>query len=136
MAHPFTPPNRAALWASLALTRAQLAALCGLSQRQVGYWTVEGYLPRSPRDPERYSGEAVDLAVLIRQGLDQGLPLRQAVRQARAYLTAETTRQPGLRALDEAVLRAIAARLAQADEAARQVLEVVVPLAPATEAAD
>ena len=65
-----------------------------------------------------------------------GLPLRQAVRQARAYLAAETTRQPGLLALDEAALRAIAARLAQADAAARQVLEVVVPLAPVTEAAD
>ena len=62
VAHPFTPPNRAALWASLALTKEQLAALCGLSRRQVAYWTARGYLPRSPRNPARYSGDAVDMA--------------------------------------------------------------------------
>src|SRR5215211_4583320 len=133
---PFTPPNRAALWASLALTKVQLARLCGLSLRQVGWWAARGYLPRSARHPEHYSGEAVDMAVLIRQGLAQGLPLRQAVRQARAYLAAETTRQPGLLALDEAALRAIATRLTQADTAAQQVLAVVAPLTRPTEAAD
>ena len=42
---PFTPPNRAALWASLALNRPQLAALCGLSVRQVDYWTARGGAP-------------------------------------------------------------------------------------------
>ena len=136
VAYPFTPPNRAALWVSLALNREQLAALCGLSRRQVGYWTAQGYLPRSPRDPAHYSGDAVDMALLIRQGLNQGLSLREAVRLARAYLAAETTRQPGLLALDEAALRAIATRLTQADTAARQVLEVVTPLTRLTEAAD
>ena len=134
--YPFTPPNRAALWASLALTKAQLARLCGLSMRQVGWWAAQGYLPSSARDPEHYSGDAVDMAVLIKQGLDQGLSLRQAVRLARDYLAAETTRQPGLLALDEAELRAIATRLTQADTAARQVLEVVTPLTRLTEAAD
>ena len=132
--YPFTPPNRAALWASLALTKVQLAALCGLSVRQVGYWTALGYLPRSPRNPAHYSGNAIDMAVLIKQGLDQGLLLRGAVRQARAYLAAETARQPGLLALDEAALRAIATQLAQADAAARQVLAVVAPLTSAPEA--
>ena len=102
MASPFTPPNRAALWASLPLTKAQLAALCGLTERQVGYWTARGYLPRSTRNPERYSGDAVDMAVLIVQGLHQGLLLRQAVEQARAYLAAERSRQPDLHALDAA----------------------------------
>ena len=66
---PFSPPNRAALWASLALATTQLAALCGLRVRQASYWTARGYLPRSPRDPGHYSGDAVDMAVLIRQGL-------------------------------------------------------------------
>ena len=72
MASPFTPPNRAALWASLALTRVQLAALCGLTLRQVRHRTARGYLPPSTRDPGRY----MDIALLIKQGLDQGLPLR------------------------------------------------------------
>ncbi len=136
MAYPFTSPNRAALWASLSLTTTQVAALCGLSERQVGYWTARGYLPRSTRAPEHYSGDAVDMAVLIKQGLDQGLLLRGAVRLARAYLAAETTRQPGLLALDAESLATVANRVSRADEAVRQVLAVVAPLAPPTEAAD
>ena len=134
MASPFTSPNRAALWASLALTKTQLAALCGLSVRQVAWWTARGYLPRSTRDPGRYSGDAADMAVLITQGLHQGLPLRQAVEQARAYLAAERSRQPDLHALDAAALATIARQVAQADEATRQVLAVVAPLAPPREA--
>jgi len=130
VASPFTPPNRAALWASLSLTEAQLAALCGLSVRQVSHWAARGYLPRSTRDPERYSGDAVDMAVLIKQGLRQGLLLRQAVEQARASLAAERSRQPDLHALDADALATIAARVAQADEAVRQVLAIVTPLAP------
>ena len=78
VAYPFTPPNRAALWASLMLTKAQLAALCGLSERQVGYWAAQGYLPHSPRDPERYGGDAVDMAILIKQGRQQGLSAHHA----------------------------------------------------------
>ena len=130
MAYPFTPPNRAALWASLSLTKTQLAALCGLTARQVSHWTAQGYLPRSTRDPEHYSGDAVDMGVLIKQGLHQGLLLRQAVEQARAYLAAERARQPDLHTLDPAALATIATRIAQADAAVRQVLEVVAPLTP------
>ena len=131
---PFTPPDRAALWASLALTQVQLAALCGLSVRQVDYWTRQGYLPRSPRNPERYSGEAVELAILIKQGRQQGLPAYTAAERARAYLAAERSRQPDLHALDAAALAMIATQVAQADAAVRQVLEVVAPLAPTIEA--
>ena len=72
----------------------------------------------------------------IRRGLDRGLLLREAVRLARAHLAAENTRQPGLLALDEAELQAIATRLTQANTAARQVLAVVAPLTPPTGAAD
>ena len=123
-------PNRGALWASLALTRTQLAALCGLSLRQVSYWSAQGHLPRSTRDPDRYSGDAVDLAVLIRQGLDQGLPLRRAAAAAREYLAAENARQPDLRALDAGQLAATRGHLAHADAALRDVLAVVAPLTP------
>ena len=101
--------------------------------RQVRHRTAQGYLPRSTRDPERYSDDAVDTAVLIAQGLHQGL-LRQAVEQARAYLAAETTRQPGLLALAAAALATLATRVTQADEAVRQVLAIVAPLAPPSEA--
>ena len=129
---PFTPPNRAALWASLSLTKKQVAALCGLSERQVGYWTAQGYLPRSTRDPAHYSGDAVDMAILIKQGQQQGLSVYQAAERARAYLAAERSRQPDLHALDAETLATIATRVAQADEAVRQVLAVVASLAPPT----
>ena len=132
MAYPFTPPNRAALWASLSLTQTQVAALSGISVRQVRHWTAQGYLPRSTRDAERYSADAIDMALLIKQGVRQGLLLREAVEEARAYLAAERARQPDLHALDAEALATIATRVAQADEAVRQVLEVVVPLAPPT----
>ena len=134
MAYPFTPPNRAALWASLSLTRTQLVALCGLSVRQVAWWTARGYLPRSTRDPERYSGDAIDMALLIKQGRQQGLSAYKAAQRARAYLAAERSRQPDLHALDAAALATIARQVAQANEATRQVLAVVAPLAPPAEA--
>ena len=129
-----TPPNRGTLWASLALTTAQLATLTGLTERQVRYWAAQGYLPRSTRDPERYSGDTVDMALLIKQGLGAGLTVRQAARRARAYLAAERSRQPDLHALDAAALATVATWVAQADEAVRQVLAVVAPLAPPAEA--
>ena len=125
-----TPPHRAALWASLKLTKTQLARLCGLSVRQVSYWAAQGYLPHAPRDPECYSGDAVDMAVLIKRGLDQGLTLRHAVRCAHDYLAAELAREPDLHALDAEQLRAARARLAQADSDLRAVLAVVEPLTP------
>ena len=128
------PPNRAALWASLALTETQVATLCGLSQRRIKRWAQRGYLPRSPRAPGRYSGAAVDMALLIKQGLGAGLLLGQSVEQARAYLAAERTRQPDLHTLDPAALAMVATRIAQANAAARQVLDVVAPLAPQREA--
>ena len=136
MAHRFTPPNRAALWAGLALTRVQLAALCGMDQRQVRRWTQRGYLPRSTRDPERYSGDAVEMALLIKQGRQQGLSTYRAVHQARAYVAAERSHRPDLHALDAAALATLATQVAQADAAARQVLEVVAPLAPPVKALD
>ncbi len=81
----FTPPNHPALWASLELTKTQLAALCGVTVRQVDHWIKRGYLPTSPRHPDRYTGEAVDLCILIRQALRQGVPVRRAAALARAY---------------------------------------------------
>ena len=52
----------------------------------------------------------------------------------RADLAAEQARQPDLLALDAEALATIPARVAKADEATRQVLAVVAPLAPPAEA--
>ena len=54
--------------------------------------------------------------------------------RAWAYLATERSQQPYLHVLDAVVLATIASHITQADEAVRQVLEVVAPLALPTEA--
>ena len=123
-----TPPNRGVLWTSLALTKAQLAQLCGITVRQVSHWTSRGYLVPACREPERYSGDAIDLCVLIKQGLDQGLPVRRAVAQARAYLADERRHQPAATAIMPPALVDIYEQLRGAGSALGAVLQVVEPL--------
>ena len=125
-----TPPNRSALWSSLALTKAQLAELCGVTTRQVSHWTLKGYVATSSHHPDRYSGEAIDLCTLVKQGLDQGLPLRRAVGQARAFLSADRELRPVLGAIEPMALADIHAQLQGAQEAVNAVLQVVEPLVP------
>ena len=124
------PPNRGALWSSLALTKTQLAALCGVTVRQVGHWTARGYLPTAGRHAERYNGDAIDCCVLIKQGLMSGLPLGRAVAQARRYVADELTRQPSLQALAPAALLDIREKLRGAEASITLVLEAVEPLVP------
>ena len=126
---PLDAPDRGALWLNLALTQAQLAALCGLTQRRISRWVAQGYLtPRSGTD--RYNGNAIDLRLLIKQGLDEGLSTRRAVAQARAFLAEEGTRQPGLTALDSEALPEVRERLRAARAELAAVREVVEPLVP------
>ena len=123
------PPNRGALWLGLALTKTQLAALCGVSVRQVGHWTARGYISPRPGS-DRYNGNAVELCLLIKQGLDAGVSLRRAVAHARAYLAQEEARDPDLAQLAPPTLREVQERLRAARAAVAAVREVVEPLAP------
>jgi len=125
-----TPPNRGALWSSLALTKTQLAELCGLTTRQISHWTSQGYITASGRTPERYNGDAIDCCVLIKQRLMSGLPLGRAVAQARRYIADELTRQPSLQALAPAALLDIREKLRGAEASISSVLQVVEPLVP------
>jgi hypothetical protein len=72
------PVDSALLWARLELTATQLAALVGVSRRQVTWWRQRGYLIPSPGATDRFGGNAVELAVLMKQAMDAGLPLRRA----------------------------------------------------------
>ena len=125
-----TPPNRGALWSTLALTKTQLAELCGLTTRQISHWTTQGYITTSGPNPERYGGEAIDLCCLIKQGLSQGIPLRRSVALARDYLAREMVRQPGMGAIQPAALLDIREKLRGATASINAVLEVVTPLVP------
>ncbi len=124
------PPNRSALWSSLALTKAQLAALCGVTTRQVSHWSLRGYVGASGQHPDRYSGEAIDVCILIKQGLDQGLPLRRAVAQARAFLASDNAQHPVVTAIEPMALADIHARLQGAQHTIAAILQVVEPLIP------
>ncbi len=125
-----TPPNRSALWSRLALTKAQLAELCGVTTRQVSHWTLKSYISTSSHHPDRYSGEAIDLCSLVKQGLDQGLPLRRAVGQARAFLSADREHRPVVGGIEPMALADIHVRLQGAQDALTTVLQVVEPLVP------
>jgi DNA-binding transcriptional MerR regulator len=127
----FAPPNRGALWSMLALTKTQLAEMCGLTTRQVSHWTTQGYITTSGRIEDRYSGEAVDLCILIKQGLSSGIPLKRSVRMAREYLAAEMAQEPGMRAIDPPALVEIREDLRSAQSAIGKVLQVVSALVPA-----
>jgi len=125
-----TPPNRGALWSSLALTKTQLAELCGLTTRQISHWTAQGYITASGRNPERYNGDAIDFCVLIKQGLSNGIPLKRAVALARAYVAEELARQPGAAAIVPPTLLDIREKLRGAEASIAAVLQVVEPLVP------
>ncbi len=125
-----TPPDRGAIWSSLALTQTQLAELCGLTVRQVGHWTSRGYITTSRRHPERYNGNSIDLCLLIKQGLRRGLPLRRAVRTAHDYVGNELARQPDLKAIEPPVLLDLRETLRNIESSASTLLRAVEPLVP------
>lgn len=125
-----TPPNRGALWSSLQLTKTQLAELCGLTTRQISHWTSQGYIAASGRNPERYNGDAIDLCVLIKQGLLNGLPLKRSVARARAFITDELVNQPGMARIEPPALADIRDKLRGAEASIIAVLQVVEPLVP------
>ncbi len=126
----FSPPNRGALWSMLALTKTQLAEICNLTTRQVSHWTSQGYITTSGRNPERYNGDAVDLCILIKQGLSNGVPLRRSVRMAREYVANELAQQPVMSVIQPPALVDIREKLRGAASSIAMVLEVVSALVP------
>ncbi len=126
----FSPPNRGALWSMLALTKTQLAEICNLTTRQVSHWTSQGYITTSGRNPGRYNGDAVDLCILIKQGLSNGVPLKRSVRVAREYVANELAQQPVMSVIEPPALVDIREKLRGAESSIAMVLEVVSALVP------
>ena len=78
------PNSDTLLWEALpdlTLNIAQTAALCGISVRQLGYWTRQGYVTAQGQGARRtYGLEAVRRVLAIRKAMDGGASLRQALR--------------------------------------------------------
>ncbi len=125
----FTPPNRGAVWTKLELSKTQLAKLCGVTPRQVSHWTQRGYLVAAGEDPQRFNGDAIDMCLLIKQGLDQGLSPGRAVVAARAYLGEVLRRQPDAQAIAPPTLVDMLEKLEGAGASIAAIIQVVEPLA-------
>lgn len=66
----------------LALNIAQTAALCGISVRQLGYWTRQGYIDASGQGARRtYRLAAIRRVLAIRKEMEAGASLRQSLRR-------------------------------------------------------
>lgn len=85
---PQAPPglsgNDLLLWSALpdlTLNIAQTAALCGVSVRQLGYWTKQGYVAATGRGARRlYGPDSLRRILAIRHAMLNGLSLRQSLR--------------------------------------------------------
>src|SRR5581483_6009200 len=93
-----------------------------------------GYLTPSPEQPDRFSGDAVTLALLIKQGLDAGLPLSRAYRMATRHLAARLAQglidvAPGDARSHPRALADLEQKLLATQNTIGLVLEVITPLA-------
>ncbi len=92
---PALTGNDLLLWSALpdlTLNIAQTASLCGVSVRQLGYWTKQGYVNAAGRGARRlYGPDALRRILAICHAMHSGLSLRQALRSledpTRAVLT-------------------------------------------------
>ena len=89
------PLSDSLLWEALpdlTLNIAQTAALCGISVRQLGYWTRQGYVAAQGQGARRtYGLEAVRRVLGIRKAMDGGASLRQALRLTPALVEASAS---------------------------------------------
>ena len=81
---PALSGNDLLLWSALpdlTLNIAQTASLCGVSVRQLGYWTKQKYVLATGHGARRlYGPEALRRILAIRHAMHSGLSLRQALR--------------------------------------------------------
>jgi DNA-binding transcriptional MerR regulator len=131
----FKDLNLSQVWARLALTATQLSQLTGVSRRQVEWWRRRGYLPPSPEAPDRFNGDAVTLAMLVKQAVDSGVPLARAYELATHHLARRlaegvdqaTATQPG-ESSDPSALLDIEQKLLATQNTIGLVLDVMAPL--------
>ena len=84
---PVRPVDFGKLLERLELGIGQAAHLCGVSIRQLSYWTDKGIIKPSERGGSRtYDYAAIEKVCLIKQGLDHGYSLEGAAAEAEVFL--------------------------------------------------
>lgn len=124
---PFTLPDRGAIWMRLSLNASQVAALCGVTLRQVIHWADRGYLPRASHDSGAFTGQAVDMCMLIKEARASGISHSRASEQARRFLANELQREGGSPRVGAPDLTMIAGRLREIERSAHSLLEMIEP---------
>jgi DNA-binding transcriptional MerR regulator len=108
------PVDLSKLLERLELGIGQAAQLCGVSIRQLSYWTDKGIInPAEHGGSRTYDYRAIEKVCLIKQALDQGYSLEGAVQEGEAFLSRRGKEHDELAAVPEAELRKLV--LAQAD---------------------
>lgn len=74
-----------ALWLQLSLSSAQVARLTGIPARRISRWASRGWLVPTSRNPMRYSGQAVEQAILLDRALASGVEPGRALRLAQVH---------------------------------------------------
>jgi len=81
------PVDVTVLLDNLELGIGQAASLCGITIRQLSYWTEKGIIPCSGTEKSRcYNLEAIEKIALIKQVLDSGCSLESATCEVEIYL--------------------------------------------------
>ncbi|MBN1459401.1 MAG: MerR family transcriptional regulator [Armatimonadetes bacterium] len=108
------PVDLTQLLERLELGIGQAAQLCGVSIRQLSYWTDKGIIKPSDQGGSRtYDYSAIQKVCLIKQALDQGYALEGAVAEAEAFLERQQHEEQERLGMEEAELRKLV--LARAD---------------------
>ncbi len=100
------PVDLSRLLRGLDLGIGQAAHLCGVSIRQLSYWTDKGIIKPKERGGSRgYDFSAIERVCLIKQALDQGYSLEGAAAEAEAFLGQRETQRKQMASLPGEDLR-------------------------------
>ena len=109
------PVDLSKLLERLGLGIGQAAQLCGVSIRQLSYWTDKGIIkPADQGGSRNYDYTAIEKVCLIKQALDQGYSLEGAVAEADAFLAQRHKEQQSLLSMADVDLRKLV--LARAEQ--------------------
>lgn len=112
---PLHPVDLDELLGRLQLGIGQTAELCGISLRQLSYWTDKGMVePVDPQGSRNYDYPAIEKLILIKQALHQGYSLEGAASEAEAVVARRNEHQRRLAQRSQQELKKLV--LSQADQ--------------------